>query len=86
MKSIQIDPKSLAIGLLLGACLFLLMAALDQKPGEGSLQFTIATSNDNTYVIDSRTGETWRLMAQFPSVNGNPITFSWAPAGKPPKQ
>jgi hypothetical protein len=85
MKSLQLDPKSLAIGLLLGACVFLLMAAQDQRAGDTSPAFSIATSNENTYVIDSRTGETWRLSAQFPSVNGNPITFYWSPAGRPGK-
>jgi hypothetical protein len=86
MKALQLDPKSVAIGLLLGACVFLFMAAQDQRVGDTAPQYCISTSNENTYVIDSKTGEAWRLAAQFPSVNGNPITFSWSSAGKPPRQ
>lgn len=55
---IQIDPKSLAIGLLLGTCGMLAIGADRQDPPDWDLEF--ATPH-NAYLLNRRTGEYQRL-------------------------
>jgi hypothetical protein len=55
MKGLEI--KSLAIGLLLGCCVFLLVAAGGDFAGDGAGRYQIVTDGEEAWAIDTQTGQ-----------------------------
>ncbi len=57
------DVKNLVIGLLLGICLMLAIAAAGSSRGDIGTFQCCAAGDDSlaVFVIDTRTGQTWRL-------------------------
>jgi hypothetical protein len=54
----NIDFKSLVIGLLLGLCITLVSGA--SKDG-GNGRYDCSADQDQVFIIDTQTGQTWRL-------------------------
>lgn len=59
-KQNNIDFKYLALGLIIGICLIMVIGAASD--GRGRYQACNAGDNDQAvYVIDTQTGQTWRM-------------------------
>ncbi len=60
-RNFSIDFKNLVLGLLFGICLMLAVAAADNEENE-RYQCCAAGNNDQAvFVIDTQTGQTWRM-------------------------
>ncbi len=58
----NIDFKSMVIGFLLAVCLGLILGASGETGDEGVGPYRCTAGSDTSvFVIDSRTGQTWRL-------------------------
>ena len=62
MKTLNIDAKSLMIGILLGICVLLLVGASPQKGTNGRYQLHHPVqATDHTFLLDTTTGKLWRV-------------------------
>ena len=57
----SIDFKNLALGLLLGICLMLAIASADNGGDERYQCCAAGNSDQAVFVIDTQTGQTWRM-------------------------
>jgi hypothetical protein len=56
----NLNFKDLLIGFLVGLCLTLLVAATSSDEGPGRYRCA-AMGDDSVFIVDSQTGQTWRL-------------------------
>ncbi len=72
---INIDIKSLTIGLVLGLVLALTVAATQKSSESGAGRYKMIMNDTRVFILDSVTGKPWGIATQ--SGNSNTSNFFW---------